>query len=237
MTTSPRSVARAAGAGYLVIIVAGILAEFVVRGRLIVAGDAEATAANIADALPLFRAGIAGDLVMLVADVCVAAALYVLFRPVSRNLALLAAAFRVAHAAAYGASLLTLYAPALLLDPGGSVGAMGATTTNALVLLSLQLHTAGYVIALVFFGVHCLVVAAIIWRSAIVPRILGVLLAVAGVGYLLDSFARTVLANYSEIEPLMNVAVFVPAFVGELAFCLWLLTKGVRVVRETSAKP
>ena len=91
---SQRTVAKIAGFGYLIIIIAGIFAEFFVRSALIVPGDATATAGNIMASEGLYRIGIAGDLVMLVCDVVVAWALYVLLKPVNKGLALLAAFFR-----------------------------------------------------------------------------------------------------------------------------------------------
>ena len=109
LETSPRRYSLLAGIAYLIIIATGIFAEFFVRSSLIVAGDAAATANNIIASEWLFRLGIASDMVMLLCDVIVALALYVLFRPVSRNLALLAAFLRLVHAAIYGSMLLNLF--------------------------------------------------------------------------------------------------------------------------------
>jgi hypothetical protein len=87
----------------------------------------------------------------------------------------------------------------------------------------------GYLIGLVFFGFHCLVLGYLVFRSGYVPRVLGVLLIFASVGYLVDSFSRTLLSNYSEYEAIFTGVVFVPAFIAEASFCLWLLLKGVDV--------
>ena len=98
--------ARAAGLAYVIIRVAGIYAEFVVRSGLIVRGDAAATAACIARSELLFRSGIASEFVMLACDVVVAVTLYMVFESVSRTLSLLAAFLRLAHAAVVGSNLI-----------------------------------------------------------------------------------------------------------------------------------
>lgn len=216
---SPRLI-RLAGAAYLVIFLCGIFAEFGVRQRLLVPGDADATAAAIAGAEALFRRAMAADLVMLLCDVFLAAVLYVLFRPVHRTLAALAGFLRVAHAAVVGAALLQLFLALRL--------AAGAVPDPAQALLHLEAHAYGYVVGLVFFGLNCLTVGALILRSDLVPRVLGVLLLIAGAGYLVDGFANTLLTDYAAHAAVFQTVVFVPAFVGELAFCLWLLVRGVR---------
>jgi len=226
---SPRLYARVAGMGYLVIIVTGIFAEFFVRSSLIVPGDAAATAGNIAASEILFRTGMAGEFLMLISDVLVAVALYVVFRGFNRNLALLAAFFRLAHAAIVGVNLLNTYVPLLLLANGGYLAAFQPAQLNALVLLALEAHSFGYLIGLVFFGVHCVILGYLASRSAYVPRVLGVLLMVAGAGYLIDSFSRTLLPTYDDHANLFLGVVFLPAFVGEVSFCLWLLLKGVKL--------
>lgn len=228
--TPPKVYARVAGFGYLIIIASGIFAEFVVRSSLIVPGNATATANNILASQSLFRLGIAGDLVMLIADVVVALALFFLFKEVSKPLALLAAFFRLAQAAVLGANLLNVYVPLLLLSGGGGyLAILEASQLQGLALLFLNAHAYGYALGLVFFGVHCLLLGYLVLKSGFIPRILGGLLALASVGYLADSFARTLLPNYAEHEGVFALVVFAPAFVAELSFCLWLLFKGVRV--------
>jgi hypothetical protein len=231
---------RVAGWGYLLIIVTGIFAEFFVRARLIVTDDAAATAANILASQSLFRVGIASEFVMLVCDVLLAMVLYVIFRGVRENLAMLAAFFRLAHAAIVGINLLNTYVPLQLLSDPRYSALLDADQRHALALLSLDAHGFGYVIGLVFFGVHCLVLGYVVLVSRYLPHILGLLLMVAGMGYLIDSFGRTLLSGYADHASLFALLVFVPAFVGELSFCLWLLVKGVdppRSIGAASAAP
>jgi hypothetical protein len=235
--TRLRGWARAAGAGYLLIIATGLFAEFFVRSRLIVPGDATATAAAITASAPLFRAGIAGELLMLVCDVLVAGALYVIFAGVSRGLAVLAAFFRLVHASIVGGNLLNTWVPLLLLGDASYLASFAPPQRHALASLFLETHAYGYAVGLVFFAAHCLVLAYLVLASGYVPRILGILLVAAAGGYLVDSLGRTLVADYARWEEVLTLVVLVPAFVGELAFCLWLLVKGVEVPEPGSLEP
>jgi len=226
-----------AGAGYLAIIVTGIFAEFFVRGSLIVPGDAAATAGNIATSGTLYRTGIAAEFVMLACDVLLAALLYILFRKVDRTLAVLAAFFRVVHAAVVGTNLLNSWVPLLLLGDAPYLVAFTPDQRYALGLLLLDAHAVGYVIGLVFFGFHGLVLGQLVLRSGMVPRVLGILLMLAGAGYLVDGFARALMESYASYEGTFLAVVFLPAFVGELAFALWLLVKGVRPPAQAPGTP
>jgi hypothetical protein len=226
--TSLSVYARVAGLAYLIIIVTGMYAEFFVRSSLIVPNDAAATASNIARSELLFRSGIASEFIMLACDVLVAAMLYVVFESVSRSLSLLAAFLRLAHAAVVGGNLLNTYVPLLLLADGGPTSGLSPGQLQTLSLVFLQAHSFGYVIGLMFFGFQCVVLGYLAFTSRMVPRLLGILLMFAGVGYLIDGFARTLLAGYLEYEDAFAVTVFAPAFIGELSFALWLLTKGPR---------
>ena len=231
---SQQKAAKIAGFLYLVIIIAGIFAEFFVRSSLIVAGDATATANNIAASEGLFRAGIAADMVMIMCDVAVALLFYVLFKPVSKSLALLAAFFRLAQAAVLGINLLNLFFVLQLLGGAGYLAVFGLDQLQAFVLLFLGAHSIGYSIGLVFFGVHCLILGYLVFKSGYFPRILGVLLMFASLGYLIDSFANFLLLNYEAYETIFSLVVFVPAFIAELSFCLWLIFKGAKIPETKS---
>jgi len=220
--------ARIAGLLYLIIIMAGIFAEFFVRQSLIVPGDATATADNIMASEGLFRVGIASDLVMIMCDVALALIFYVLLKPVNNSLSLLAAFFRLAQAAILGINLLNLFFVLQLLSGAAYLTVFGADQLHALVLLFLNGHGLGYSIGLVLFGLSLLVLGYLVFKSGYFPRILGVLLIVASLGYLIDSFASFLLPNYDDYEAIFALVVFLPAFIGELSMCLWLLLKGVK---------
>jgi hypothetical protein len=223
--------ARLAGVLYLVVIACGLFAEIVVRSRLVVAGDAQATAANVVDSQLLFRLGFAADLVVFLCDVALAIVLYFLFRPVSRTLSLLAAAFRLTQTAIIGLNLLNMFGAILILEEADYLGPLDEGQREALAMLMLDTHRYGYTLGLAFFGVGTLIVGYLAFRSSIVPRALGVLLGLAGIGYLADSAAFFLVPGYDgSVSPVL----LAPALVGEVWFAFWLLLKGRRL--ETAAR-
>jgi hypothetical protein len=220
----PLIYARVAGILYLIIIIFGIFAEVFVRLKLIVTGNATATATNIMSSQPLFRVGFAADSIMLLSDVAIAILFYILFKPISRVLAILAAAFRLTQAAILGLNLLNYYAALLLLTGTGYAVVFKADQLNALVMLFLDMHSHGYDLGLLFFGLSNLILGYLVVKSGYFPRILGYGLIAAAVVYLSGSLSRFLLPDYASlIEP-----VYIIPLVTELSFCLWLLVKGVK---------
>jgi hypothetical protein len=223
--TPPLLQARTAGFLYLLIICFGLFSELYVRSSLIVDGNAAATAANILASPGLFRAGFAADAVMLLCDVAVAVLFYVLLRPVNKTLALTAAAFRLTQAAVLGFNLLNAYAPLLLLDGEIYGSALRTDQLNAVVMLFLELHSYGYDLGLLFFGISNLILGYLMIRSGYFPGILGAGLAAAGAVYLAGSFTRFLFPDFlAVLEPFY----FIP-LIAELSISLWLLVKGVKV--------
>lgn len=223
--TSPRTYARATGFLYLIIIVCAGFSEGYVRANMIVPGDATATANNILASEGLFRVGFAADLVAFLSDIGVAVLLYMLLKPVSNTLALLAAFFRLAQTAILGINLLNHFNALLLLSGAEYLQVFEPAQLHALVLLSLTEHAYGYLISGVFFGLHCFVLGYLLYKSDYFPRVLGVLLVLASFGYLVDCFTNFLWPNYAPTTEWLVVAT---AVVVELAFAFWLLVKGVK---------
>ncbi len=222
---------RLAGGFYLLLFVAGIVAEFAIRSQLIVPGDPTATAAEIAAAEGLFRWGIAADLIMIISDIALALLFYELLKPVSRLLALGAALFRLAQATALGINLLNLFIGLSFVTGAEGLSALAEPTAQTLGLLFLEAHGIGYSLALVFFGVALAILGYLIIKAPYMPSILGYLILIAAAGYLTDSFAKVILVDYGRHADIFDMAVFTPAFVAELALSLWLLIRGVRTPR------
>ncbi len=216
--------ARIAGVLYLIVIAAGIFAEVFVRGTLIVSGDAVATAGNILASELLFRLGFAADLVSVAAYIGVTAILYELLKPVSRTLSLLGAFCGLAGSAIMAVNMLNHFAPLFFLGGAGYLTAFNAEQLQALARVSLRLHGLGYNISMVFFGFHMLFVGWLIVRSSFLPRILGVLLIIAGVCGLIKSFAGFLaLALAPQLTPFFML----PSLIGEGGLALWLTLIGV----------
>jgi hypothetical protein len=225
---SPQLYARIGGALYLAIIVLGIYGEALVRGALVVPGDPGATVNAIAGSESLWRTGIAGDLMMQVLDLPVIVVLYLLLRPVSHSLALLATGLNLVQTAVLVANKINLLTPVLLLDSAAVTSAFSPDQVAALSSVAVQAHGHGFALGLIFFGFACLVRGYLIYTSGLLPRVLGVLLFVAGLSYLLNSFA---LLLTPALASAMFPAVLAPALIGELSLALWLTIKGVNVPR------
>ncbi|MGA7992749.1 MAG: DUF4386 domain-containing protein [Thermoanaerobaculia bacterium] len=231
---SPQTLARIGGVLYLLIIVTGLFGEMFVRGKLVVSGDATATAANITASQVLWRLGVTGDLIMHVCDVPLMLIFYVLLRPVNKTLALLGVLFNLVQTAALVAFKLNLLVALFLLGSAGYLKALESRQLHALMYLFIKADGYGFGIGLIFFGCACLVFGYLIRKSGYLPRAIGVLMQIAGVCYLTNSLSLLLApAVANAIFP----AILIPAFIGELSFCLWLLVKGVNVPKwEEHAK-
>ncbi len=225
-------IARVAGIGYLVIFFTGFFANFFVLETLIVPGDAAATTRNIMAGDLLFRLGFFGFVVMVVFDVILTWALYMLFRPVNRGFSLFAVWLRLVNCAVFAMALYHLFSVQHLLDGSPYLKAFEPDLLQAQVMLFLNMFNDTWLVGLIFFGLHLLVLGYLVVRSGIIPRILGLLLILAGVGYLADSFANILLRDYAAYKDVFLLAVALPGVVGELSFSLWLLFKGVKVPGE-----
>lgn len=164
--TSENRLARIAGLLYLINLVCAGIATVHVLPRLIVAGDAVATATNITASEWMLHLAIAGDVVALLCEVALSALLYVLLRPVDRNLALLMAFFRLAFSAVLIANVLNLVTPLQLLAGDRYLTAFSPSQLPALAMLSLDAYGHGWTIALLFFGAHILLLGWLLYRLA-----------------------------------------------------------------------
>ena len=211
--------ARLAGALYLVIIVAGVFSE-IVRTSVIVPEDAAATAANIVDSEWLYRAAFAATLSLILCEAILTVILYYLFRPVSRTLSLLAAALRLITLPIYAGNLLMMFAALAVLSDADYLHDVDAQQPAALALLFLNLHNYGYAIGLTVFAVNCFVTGVLLVRARHLPSALGVLLSLAGAGYLANSLLTLLVpGDQASLTPVL----LAPAFVAEVWFCLLLL--------------
>jgi Domain of unknown function (DUF4386) len=225
---SPRQAARIAGFGYLAIFGLAIFANFFVRERLVEPGDAAATAGSIMGSEPLFRLGLVAFLVVFVLDLVVAWALYVLFRQHNRDVSLLTAWFRLVYTALLGVALVFLFLVLQVVGGAEYLAAFEAGQLEAQVALFLEGFNYAWLTGLLCFGVHLALLGWLVLASGSIPKVLGVLLLLAGAGYAIDTLANALLASYGDYETLFLLIVAVPSVIGELAFTIWLLTRGGR---------
>jgi hypothetical protein len=212
-----------AGACQLLEAVTAAFGEVIVLDRLVVAGNAAATAANILGHEGLFWLGFASSLIGVAFHIAWALLFYELLKPVSRSLSLLAAFVILVGCAIQALTILFYLAPLLILEGGSSLSAFTLEQLQALALLFLKLNSYAFEIYLVFFGFWCMLVGYLIFRSTFLPRVLGVLLTISGLGW--ATYLSPPLAH--RIYPFIAAA----SALGEIPLELWLLVMGVNVQR------
>jgi hypothetical protein len=229
---SPRFTARMAGLFYLLYCAIAGLAVFARRG-LVVSGDAAATATNIMAHPSLYQLGVASDLVAIAFFVVVVALYHELLKPVNGGVSMLAAFFGLMGCAIQGLGSLFQLAPLSVLGRASYLSVFNTAQLQAQAYLFLRLYNQAYSIALVFWGFFGLLIGYLVFNSTFLPRILGVLMMLAGLVFL------TFLAPAFGARYLRWI---LPFAVGEGLIPLWLLVKGVNAerwwqqARETAAK-
>jgi F0F1-type ATP synthase membrane subunit c/vacuolar-type H+-ATPase subunit K len=218
---SPRTAAIFAGLGLLIMATLAPIVQFGILQKLIMSGNAKATVENIMASTTLFRTGIFIFLVVAILDVVVAWALYILLKPVNKRLSLLAAWFRVVYAAIFATALTNLVNVLQFLTGANDLNSIEADQMYTQGMLSLSKFQSGWDIGLVIFGLHLLVVGYLAFKSGYIPKWLGVLLVIAGIGYMVDSFGKFLVPNYN-----LTIAGF--TFIGEVLLIFWLLWKGFK---------
>lgn len=220
-----RKNARMVGLFYLALAVLGPFSLVYVSSRLVVPGDAVATAQKIMASEGLFRTGMLIDVIICFIEVAVSIMLYQLFKPVNQTVSLISASLRLTMAVIQGINLLNKFIVLFVLGGAGYLKVFEPSQLNALAMLFVNANGAVVLIWQAFFGLHCLVLGYLVYRSGFIPQIFGILLAIAGLAYLSDSFGNFLVANYKQM---FGWVVAVAATVGELSFMLWLLIKGVQ---------
>jgi hypothetical protein len=224
---SPRQLARTFGALYLVNIVFGAFALGIVPAMLIVP-DLATTAHNIQAHQMLYRLSLAAHVLVTVTNVPMAVIGYDLFKVVNRRLALLDVCFSLVATAVEAAGLLGQFTPTILLSGKSYASAIPAAQLHALAHLPGDLSQVDYSIYAVFYGFDMFCVAYLVLTSTFLPRFIGVLLAVDGLGYLVYSFAYLLAPGVAaHLVPWIQL----PVILGEGSLCLWMLIAGVDVER------
>ena len=221
--TSPRTKARITGVVYLLTMLMGIFAQGFVSERLVVSGDAAATATNILTHRGLFQLGFAVYLIEMACQVAMTALFYDLLKPAGRSLSLLAAFIGLTGCVIKTLSRLFFIAPLLVFGGAHCLSVFSAAQLQALALLFLNVNDQGAAIALVFFGFYALLTGYLIVRSTFLPRILGVWSVFAGLGWL--SFL------YPPLGYRLFPYIAVVGLLGAGAIILWLLGFGVNEQR------
>ena len=222
--SSAKNPGRFAGLLYLLTSIVGFFAMAYVPGKLIVHGNAAATANNIAASETLFRLGIAGELIGMAGFIFVAMALYDLLKGVNRRHALLLLILIVVSVPIAFLNELNSIAALVLVRGADFLSTFEKPQRDALAMLFVNLHRYGFVVAEIFWGLWLLPLALLVYRSRFLPRFLGVWLVFDGIAYVTLSLTSVLLPQYSDKVSTYSQ----PALFGEVAFMLWLVIKGAK---------
>ena len=222
--SSTKNPGRFAGLLYILMSIPGVFAMMYVPGKLIVHGNATATANNIAASETLFRLGIAAQLIGQAGFIFVALALYHLLKGVNRRQASLMVTLIVVSIPIAFLNELNSIAALVLVRGPDFLSIFEKPQRDALAMLFLNLHGHGFVVAEIFWGLWLFPLGLLVYRSRFLPRFLGVWLALAGFAWVILSLTGILLPQYQE----QMFTYSQPASLGEVAFTLWLLIRGAK---------
>jgi hypothetical protein len=224
-----RRASLTAGIGTLLMIPLAVFGNFVAVQGLLTQGDAEKTARDILASEGIFRLGIVSLFLVIVLDVVVAWALFRVFSPVSRTVSMLAAWFRIVFAGVFLVAVVELVGVLRLLGDQPYLAVFDLRQLHALALLRINAFTDIWNAGLILFSFSLFTLGYLAYRSGFMPRILGVLLVVAGLGYLTDSLGSVLFQGYSA-----TVGAF--TFPGEPLLGLWLVFRARHIAASTPAR-
>jgi hypothetical protein len=213
--------ARAAGIAMLLSIVFGAIGEAYIPGRIIVNGNAAATAANIVGHPTLFRLGFATYLVEGICDIALCVLFYVLLEPVNRKLALLSAFFGITSMVTFAVAESAYFASSLVLRDTSGMASFTVEQRNALALLSLRVSATIAGLFLAMYGIATMIRGYLIMRSRYFPSVFGVLFIIGGAGFFLRTTTFILAPAYS------SELLLLPMAAAGIPFMLWLLIRGI----------
>ena len=227
------SPARIAGLLYLVVVLTGIFSLGYVPSQLIVSGDGAATVERIAASESLFRLGVAAGFACYIAFLLLPLALHRLLAHVDSRAAFLMVLFAVVSVPISLGNLVNMLDVMTLLDGKAYLSSYAPEQIHAAVMLSFSRYNSGLLVAQIFWGLWLLPLGYLVFRSRMLPRTLGVLLMLGCLGYLIDVFGSTAAPGYSATY-LARFAT-VPASIGEIGTCLWLVVFGAKNLPKAAA--
>ncbi len=219
---SLRKAALMTGLTILVMVLIAPFSELFVYPRLVNPANAAETVKNITTHKTLFVSAIFGYLMTFSGDIVVSWALYILLKPVNKHLSLLTAWFRLVFSVIALVALLNLVAVFQLSTNDDYSIMFGQTQLTAQVMLYLKTFRTGYHFGILFFSIHLILLGYLVFKSKYIPKSMGVILAISGLGYMTDALKPFLFPNF-------NSGFITVTFFGELIFMLWLLIKGSRI--------
>jgi len=217
--------ARAAGVLFLLSLIGGGFGEGYMPSKVIVSNDAAATAANIKAFAFLFRLAFAGFLLESLCDTALSLNFYVLLKPVNKHLSLLAAFFGLMATATFAVTEIFYFMAMSWLGDAAYLKTFQPEQLQTIALLSLKYYTYGGALLTVYYGVAWIVRSYLIFHSGYLPKLIGVLMAIGGLGFVVRNFLLVLAPAYASDVLLMLL------FPGGLLLMIWLLIRGVNVAK------
>ena len=229
-SNSNKTKARIAGVLFLFVIVFGAFAEVFVRQKVMVDGDAAKTAQNIIAHKWLFQVGIVSDLIMATAYFLFAFTTYHLLKSVNVKHAQVMLLSVVIAVCILCLNTFNQVAASLIINNDQYLKAFETDQLQALATFFMKLHSKGYMIAQIFYGLYLIPLGYLVYKSGVLPKIIGVCLILGGAGDLIDFVRFFLFPNYQSVI-LQNITV--PANLGEFSLCLWLIVVGVNESKKS----
>lgn len=232
MTTSVKQLsyhrksALTAGVSLVIMSLTAFFSYGFVHGSLVVQGDAGTTFNNLVSSTHLFQAEIFGWVIIAIADILVAWAFYVFLQPVNKSLSLLGAWLRLIYTAILGMAILCLIIVLLLSRQANYLSSLTIEQIQALMMLFLDAFESIWSIGLIIFGGHLMVVGYLAYKSDRIPKVIGILLLLASIGYMVVHLGKTFVPQYEGAISILNLVFTAPMIAGELGFGIWLLIRG-----------
>ncbi|MEC0181328.1 DUF4386 domain-containing protein [Paenibacillus peoriae] len=230
--SNERKSALTAGALLIIMALAAFFSYGFVHGSLVVKGDASTTFNNILSSNGLFKAEILGWVIILISDIIVAWALYIFLKPMNKNLSLLGAWLRLTYSAVLGIAILNLIFVLLLLRDPNDSSSFTIEQIQSLMMLFLEAFESIWSVGLIIFGGHLLIVGYVAFKSDRIPKVIGILLLLASIGYIVIHLSKTFLSQYDGLIAILNLVFAIPMIAGELGFGIWLLLRGGKLPKS-----
>lgn len=212
---------KISGIAYILIFLSGFYANFAILEGLIDGNNASITTANFSSNQTQFRNGLFGFVIMLFFDIVLVWTLFGLTKPIGKKLTFLASFFRFLHVIFFSMALSRLWRIYGLNFQGNNTLELQSAVSKALSNFDTL-----WTIGLMFFGVHLCVLGYLAIKSTYIPKVIGILLLLAAIGYIVDGAAKLSLSSYAEYKHIFEVIVILPSVIGEFSFTVWLLIKG-----------
>ena len=226
LQTQGKAYSQITGLLYLIIAIIGGFSIGYMPSVIIAEGNAVLTFQNLIDNQELFRWGIAGDIVVMVLEIVLTVMLYHLFKSFSTTGMTIATYSRLAMAIIMGVNLINYMIPAIIMTQPEYLSAFSSSELESLTFLFFKAHKYGELAWQIFFAIHLFTLGYVIRKSRKIPKWLGIVMLIGGIGYAGDSFIQFTLMN-SEILSILFSSLLVLAVIAEFWFAFWLLIKGM----------